>query len=93
MLDSGGDMASKKIVVHLVNDRGAIICQNKTGKYKCTRDAWEKLLKDQRCGNCAMVLVRRERPRQPNFASLAPRATSTHKDAACYTPRYGQVRS
>ncbi len=84
-------MASKKIVTHLINDKGAIICQNKTGAHKCTRAAWEQLPKDQRCGNCVLVLARRERPRRPNFASLAHRAASTRDDKACYTPRHGQV--
>jgi hypothetical protein len=85
-------MASKKFVVHLVNEHGAIICQNKTGKHKATRDAWERVEKDQRCGNCVAVLARRERPRRLNFASLAHRS-STHDEKVCYTPRYGQVRS
>ena len=83
-------MASKKIVTHLINDHGAIICQNKTGKYKLARSAWERLAKDQKCGNCALVLARREGPRRTNFATLAYR-TSTRDDKACYTPRYGQV--
>jgi hypothetical protein len=93
MLGIGGDMASKKIVMHLVNEKGAIICQSKTSKHKATHETWKQLEKGQRCGNCTMVLARREGPRRSNFATLAPRAASTRKDAACYTPRYGQVRS
>lgn len=84
-------MPSKKIVTHLVGDSGAIICQNKAGTHKCDRVAWDKLPKDQRCGNCIMVLKRREREGRRSGAAPTCRRRSTREDKACYMPRHGQV--
>jgi hypothetical protein len=85
-------MANSKTSVHLVNDNGAIECQYKSGKHKLSRDAWNKLLRADRCGACQRIIERREKPRRSNVDTCVHRA-STRSDKACYTPRYGQVRS
>ena len=92
-------MPTMKMSTHLTNDKGAIICQNKTGAHKAPFEAWEKLPAHEQCGNCRRVLARKTGKERVNFGSVSIRRSRdangqnlvTGDARASYTPRYGQV--
>ena len=53
-------MATHKNVFHALNEKGAIVCPNKSAAAKLPREAWDALPKNEQCGNCARCLARKE---------------------------------
>jgi hypothetical protein len=86
-------MPSAKTVMHLVNDKGAILCPRRTSPHKLRRESWDKLAKDEQCGNCKRVLARKEGREKIHFgtACVHRKKASTESTAASYTPRHGQI--
>lgn len=85
-------MSTMKTSVHLVNDKGAILCPSKTAKDKMRRESWDKLTQQEQCGSCRRIINRQEGRERVSFGTVAPnrRKDSTDSDAASYTPRHGQ---
>ncbi len=92
-------MATRKNVFHAVNDKGAVVCPNKTAAAKLPREAWDALPKSQQCGNCARCLARKEGRERVHLGSVSIRKTKdangrnlvTGDARASYVPRHGQV--
>jgi hypothetical protein len=92
-------MAGREKIVHVVNDKGAVVCPRKDSPSKAKRKAWDALPKAKQCVNCRRVLDRKEGREKVHFGTVSIRRSRdrngrklvTGDPLASYTPRYGQV--